>query len=172
MTKRKALYPRAWLILALFALTALGLLLWPSEGQSGNAGDARAFEGVALASSAISGGDAEGLAQALSEKSLSRYEVEPSEGVKGEVPFRSGALCSVGSDGIVVGFTLKNGESFVFDQVRTEMEAKGWTYVSSGNKAAATFAKDVGAYRWATVTCTEAASGVAVVINARGCDER
>lgn len=165
---RRILFPRAWLVLALMALTALGLFLLPIEGRPEGVQDAGAPDVAALAFSAIGGGDVEGLAQTLSEESLSRYEVELPEGTQSEMPFPAGALCSANSEGVVVGFTFKGGASSAFDRLRTDMEEKGWTYVSSGSQTAATFAKDVGAYRWATMTCTEVDGGTAVVINARG----
>lgn len=165
-----ALYPRAWLVLALFAAVALVLLLWPGEGQSGGAQVVQAGESVGSAISAVGSGDVEGLAQTLSEKPLSQYGTELPEGAQSEVPFPAGALCSAGSDGVVVGFTSEGDVSSAFSQVKAEMEEKGWTYVSSGSQAAATFAKDDGTYRWATATCTEVSGGTAVVINARGCN--
>ncbi len=165
-----ALYPRAWLVLALFAAVALVLLLWPSDGQSEGAQVAQAGENIGSAISAVGSSDMEGLAQTLSEKPLSQYEAELPEAAQSEVSFPAGALCSVGSDGVVVGFTLEGDASSVFGQVKTQMEGKGWTYVSSGSQAAATFVKDAGTYRWATASCTEVSSGTAVVINARGCN--
>ncbi len=167
---RRILYPRAWLVLALVALMSLGLLLWSTEGRSDGVWDAGALDGFSLASSAIGGGDVKGLAQALSEESLSRYEVELPDGAQDEVPFPVDALCSASSGGVVVGFTFEGGASSAFDHLRAEMEGRGWTYVSSGSQSAASFVKDVGMYRWATMTCTEVGGGAAVVINARGCD--
>lgn len=165
-----ALYPRAWLVLALFVAVALVLLLWPGEGQSGGAQVAQAGESVGSAISAVGSGDVEGLAQTLSEKPLSQYGTELPEGAQSEVPFHAGSLCSVGSDGVVVGFTSEGDVSSAFSQVKAEMEEKDWTYVSSGSLAAATFAKDDGTYRWATASCTEVSGGTAVVVNARGCN--
>ncbi len=165
---RRALYPRAWLVVALFALVALGLLLWPAGRQVGSAGAEGASAAVVQESLAIGGNGVDGLAEALSRQSLSAYESDPPEAARNELPLSADALCSADSDGVIVGFTLEGTLDSSSDRVREEMEKRGWTYVSSGNQAAATFAKDVGVYRWAAATCTEVNGGVSVVINARG----
>ncbi len=165
---RRALYPRAWPVVALFALVALGLLLWPGEGRVDSVRVEEASADVGWGSLTIGGNGVDGLAVALSGKALSGYESDPPVAARNELPLLADALCSADSDGVIVGFTLDGTLDSSSDRVREEMEKRGWTYVSSGNQTAATFAKDVGIYRWAAATCTEVNSGVSVVINARG----
>ena len=166
----RALYPRARRVVALFLLLAIVLFLWPSKLQSGGAG----AEGEQAGSAAVvqvDDGGTEVLARLVSGESLSGYRTALPEGAQREVPLFADALCSVDAGGVVVGFVLDEPSDSAFDQVKTEMAGKGWTFVSGGNQTGATFAKDGGTYRWATATCSEVGSGTAVVINARSCDE-
>ncbi len=167
---RRALYPRAWRVVALFLLLAIVLLLWPSKLQSSGVG----AEGEQAGDSAVVGvddGGTEVLARLVSGESLSGYRIALPEGAQREVPLFADALCSVDAGGVVVGFVLEGSSDSAFDQVKAEMAGKGWTFVSGGNQTGATFAKDAGTYRWATATCSGVGSGTAVVINARSCDE-
>ncbi len=166
---RHALYPRAWRVVALFLLLAIVLLLWPSKLQSSGVG----AEGEQAGDLPVVGVDDDGaevLARLVSGESLSGYRIALPEGAQREVPLFADALCSVDSGGVVVGFVLEGSSDSAFNQVKEQMEGKGWTFVSGGNQTGATFAKDTGTYRWATATCSGVGSGTAVVINARSCD--
>ncbi len=166
----KALYPRAWLVLAVLAGAMLALAglncctQHQEEGalEVGAKGIASSFSTAFAGASSVE--DLDASAQVFPDEALGSYSQEVPADIAAEALSAEGALCSAASGGATLGFTRQGSAAENFAWAQGELGRKGWSFVPSGNNVAGTFVKGQGKYRWAALTCTEVGSGSSIVL--------
>ncbi|MFR7747264.1 MAG: hypothetical protein ACLU06_07570 [Eggerthellaceae bacterium] len=74
----------------------------------------------------------------------------------------------VSPDQKTFGFFLDTGLDAAQTTIRDTLQSKQWRWIDSGQNAFATFVKDCGVYRWASVGCSEINGTTSVVITLDG----
>lgn len=170
---RHALYPRAALMLVFLAFVFAVLLLSPrSDGASiaeeESISVAKEFQESVSASFSSDGQLS--LEAASTSGVLDAYRQSLPSDVAEEVWTAPGSEVLVANDGCVVGYAMAQNQAEASKEVRSGMEDLGWTYVESGTEALATYVKDEGAFRWASVGITEVGGSSSVVISLKRSD--
>lgn len=164
-SKKRLLYPKAWIVLVALALIALLLALNPfSSSDPGilQLGTRGMLESFSLSKDESA---SKGTIEVESDVSWQgSYSNNLPAGFEEEIALQGDSPFAVSSDGRTIGFTRKGSASEVMASIQNDLEAKGWTCVPSGQDSATTFVKDEGLFRWLAVTCVSVEDEVSVVL--------
>jgi hypothetical protein len=169
--RKTAVHPRFWPAVAVLAgamtvLAVLGSCSCPQEEGALELGAQGIASGFAAAfENAFEEDEPSAAAEVGSKGVMDAYSASVPEAAKVEGVSPEGALCSVSSGGVTLGFSRNQDVGDSLAWISDQMQRKGWAVVPSGSSVAATFAKGSGTYRWAAATCTEAGGATSVVLS-------
>lgn len=78
----------------------------------------------------------------------------------------------VGANGSVIGFSTSLVPQSALDEIRLDMEARGWMAMVSSGGITGTFVKSEGRYIWAFVMCVWVGDTTSVVVQCATADEK
>ena len=169
--RKAAVHPRFWPAAAVLAgvmtvLVALGSCSCPQEEGALELGAKGIASGFAAAfENAFEEDEPSAAVEVGSKGVMDAYSASVPEAAKVEGVSPEGALCSVSSGGVTLGFSRNQDAGDSLAWISDQMQRKGWAVVPSGSSVAATFAKGSGTYRWAAATCTETGGATSVVLS-------